>query len=191
MIELFSVDRIGKANAKFDRNKLLAFNTDAVAAATQDRLLAAFKDYLSLNETPIPTGDDGLLRHLLAANAGFRTFADIPAKCGVLFVADDSYQYDDAAVKKVLQKNDNEGLKVLAEMAKLLAESPWQSDALEKLLGDYCKRNNLGMGKVAQPIRVALTGITISPPIYGTLVILGKDKALARISRCLKMFSAP
>ncbi|MCJ7544944.1 MAG: glutamate--tRNA ligase, partial [Phycisphaerae bacterium] len=105
MVELFSIERIGKANATFDRAKLLAFSTDALAAAAADRLLEAFKDYLSLNDTPIPTGDDELLRRLLAANAGLRTFADIPAKCGVLFVADGAFDYDPQAVEKVLRKN--------------------------------------------------------------------------------------
>ena len=49
--------------------------------------------------------------------------------------------------------------------------------------------DELGMGKVAQPIRVAVTGKTISPPIYETLEILGRDKTLSRIDRCLAMRS--
>ena len=49
MIQLFTVDGIGKSNAKFDRDKLLAFNTEAAAAAAPERLLAAFRDYLSVN----------------------------------------------------------------------------------------------------------------------------------------------
>jgi glutamyl-tRNA synthetase len=46
------------------------------------------------------------------------------------------------------------------------------------------------MGKVAQPIRVAVTGSTISPSIYDTLAFLGKAKTLARIDRCLKLQTA-
>jgi len=191
LIELFSIDRIGKANAKFDRDKLLAFNTDAAAAAGEDRLLAAFKDYLSLNETAIPSGDDGLLRGLLRMNRGFRTFADIPAKCGVLFGDDDGFEYQPKAIKKVLQKNDGAGLAVLADLRGRLAECPWTPEALEKLLSDYCAAHGLGMGKVAQPIRVAVTGTTISPPIFETLVLLGKDKALRRIDRCLARRETP
>jgi len=190
MIELFSVDRLGKANAKFDRDKLLAFNTDAVAAADEDRLLAGLKDYLSLNPGvpgPIPAGDDGLLRHLIRANKGFRTFADIAAKCGVLFVADDAYEFDQAAVEKVLRKNDGAGFAVLADLRAKLAECEWTAAKLQELIEGYCIATGLGMGKVAQPIRVAVTGRTISPPIYDTLVILGRDKSLARMDRCLAM----
>ncbi|MCD6303926.1 MAG: glutamate--tRNA ligase, partial [Planctomycetes bacterium] len=71
LVELFSIERIGKANAKFDRDKLLAFNTDALAAADEDRLLAGLKDYLALNpRAAIPAGDDGLLRFLLRIHKG-------------------------------------------------------------------------------------------------------------------------
>lgn len=189
MMELFSIERIGRTNAKFDRDKLLAFNTDALAAATADRLLEAFKDYLSLNDTPIPTGDDELLRRLLAANAGLRTFADVPAKCGVLFVADEAFDYDPQAVDKVLLKNSGQGLAVLAEMRQRLAGCPWTAADLEALLKSTCESSGLGMGKVAQPIRVAVTGRTVSPPIFDTLTLLGRQKALARIDRCLATFS--
>ena len=185
LIELFSVDRIGKANAKFDRDKLVAFNTDTVAEASEDRLLAGFKDYLSLNDTPIPDDDEELLRTLLQVNKGFRTFADIPAKCGVLFGPDDAFEYDEKAVKKALRKNEEAGFAVLSDLREKFTESDWNADALEALIAEYCRTNALGMGKVAQPIRVAVTGTTVSPSIYDTLVILGKDKTLARIDRCL------
>ena len=185
LVEMFGVDRIGKANAKFDRDKLMAFNTDAAAAADADRLLAGFTDYLSLNDTPIPAGDDELLRYLLEITKGFRIFADIPAKCGVLFGPDDGFEYQEKALKKVLRKNEGAAYAVLGDLRGLLAECDWTAEALEKLLTDYCETNELGMGKVAQPIRVAVTGTTVSPPIFDTLVLLGKDKTLARIDRCL------
>ena len=185
---MFSIDRIGKANAKFDRDKLLAFNTDAIAAADEDRLLAGFEDYLSLNaDSPIPADDDELLRRLLRATRGIRTFADITAKCGVLFVDDGDFEYNDKAVKKVLARGDGAGFAVLADLREQLSRCDWSTDAFEKLLGDYCRSHELGMGKVAQPIRVAVTGATISPPIYDTLELLGREKTLARIDRCLGM----
>jgi len=190
LIDLFGVDRIGKANAKFDRDKLLAFNTDAIAAADEGRLLAALKDYLSLNDTPIPSDDDELLRRLLRANRGIRTFADIPAKCSVLFAGDEAFEYDDKAVRKVLLKDNGAGRAVLADVRGGLSECNWTGEDVERWLNRYCERNKLGMGKVAQPIRVAVTGTTISPPIGETLMILGKEKTLARIDRCLKVVKA-
>jgi glutamyl-tRNA synthetase len=186
LIELFSVDRIGKANAKFDRDKLLAFNTDAIAEASEERLLAGFKDYLSLNATPIPADDEELLRRLLRICKGFRTFADIPAKCSVLFIPDDAFDYDESAVKKVLQKGDGAGFAVLCDLRDRLEKTQWTPEALENTLKGYCEETSLGLGKVAQPLRVAVTGTTISPPIYETLAILGKQKSLTRIDRCLR-----
>ena len=187
LVELFSVDRIGKANAKFDREKLLAFNTAACAAAAPDCLLASFKDYLSINNTPIPTDDDNLLTCLLEINKGFRTFADIIAKCCVLFEANDSFDYDPKAVKKVLQKNEGAGFAVLTELRQVLANCEWQAQALEPVISEYCQRKELGMGKVAQPVRVAVVGRTLSPQIIDTLMILGRDNTLARIDRCLQL----
>jgi glutamyl-tRNA synthetase len=186
LIDAFGVDRVGKSNARFDRDKLAAFNTDALAEASEDRLLAAFKDYLSLNETPIPAGDDGLLRKILRATRGVRTLADIPAKCGVLFAADDSYEYDEKAVQKVLVKGEGAGGKALAEVRDaLVGLDDWSPEGVEAFLEGYCAQAGLGMGKVAQPIRVAVTGGTISPAIQDTLAILGRAHTLARIDRCL------
>jgi len=189
MIEYFSLDRIGKTNAKFDRKKLLAFSTDACAAAGEDRLLAAMKDYLALNPSapgPIPTGDDDLLRRVLRAAKGMRTLADVAAKCGVLFAPDESYPYDAAAVEKVLRKNSGEGFAALEAVRPVLAGAEWSADALDKALDAFAQSRGLGMGKVAQPIRVAVTGTTISPGIAETLLLLGREKALARIDRCLR-----
>ena len=185
MVELFSPDRVGKTNAKFDREKLLSFNTDAAAAASEDRLVAGFKDYLSLNRTPIPAGDEALLHTLVRICRGFRTFPDIVTKCGVLFAADESFAYDAKAVEKVLARGEPNGYGVLADLRGLLASVEWTAAKLQELIDGYCQPKSLGMGKVAQPLRVAITGTPISPAIYETLAILGREKTLARIDRCL------
>ena len=189
--QCFSVERIGKTNAKFDRDKLLAFNTDVAAAADDGRLLERFVNYLALNDTPIPADDRQLLSRLLEMHKGFRTFADIVDKAGVLFADDQAVQYEPKAVKKVLAKADGAGWTMLAELHPLLAECPWTPEALEKLLTDVCGRRECGMGHVAQPIRVAVTGRTVSPHIFDTLTLLGRAKALARIDRCLSLRQAP
>ena len=185
LVTLFSLERIGKSNAKFDRDKLAAFNTNGLAAADGPRQLAAFKDYLAHAETPIPAGDDELLKTLLTASKGMRTFDDVVTKCGVLFADNASIAYDDKAVAKVLTKNDNAGYAALEAIRATLADCEWTAEALEAAVTEYCQANDLGMGKVAQPIRVAVTGTTVSPAIFDTLMILGKDNTLARIDRCL------
>lgn len=186
LVELFDVSRIGRANAKFDRDKLLAFNTAQSASATQGRLLECFADYLSLNDTPIPAGDEALLRHLLEINAGFRTFADIVAKCGILFDDDDAIEYDAKAVKKWLNRGEEAGWAMLGELRGMLEGiDDWSVEAIDAFVTKLCQEREIGMGKVAQPIRVAMTGGAVSPQLGETLVLVGKDKALARIDQCL------
>jgi len=191
LTELFSSERIGKTNARFDRAKLLAFNTDYLALADESRRLAALKDYLRLRPAmPIPADNDDLLRTLLRATPTLRTMDDLPAKCNVLFSPDDAYAFDAAAVEKNLRKGDNAGFNVLSQLLALFASMPetaWQVQPLHDAVETFAADAGLGMGKVAQPLRVAVTGTTVSPPIADTLAILGKERTLARIQRCLAL----
>jgi len=183
----FALDRIGKTNARFDRAKLLSFNTDALAAAPLERKLHAFRDYLSVNPASAFVGvEDDILSKLIEVCAGFRTFRDIEHKAGALFLSDERIERDPAAVKKVLQKNCGAGLKTLAQVRDALdACDDWSAESLEALLGAFTDSHGLGLGKVAQPIRVALTGSTISPAIFETLALLGRERTLARIDQTL------
>ena len=192
LTDTFSIDRIGKTNAKFDREKLLSFNTNWAAGLSDDRLLAAYKDYLAVNagSPQIPVAlhraDDATLAKLLDACRGFRTFPDVITKAGFLFVPDEAIEYDAKAVKKVLAKNDGEGYAMLRELSGRLRDlSDWTPDAIETTLSDLCNEKDVKLGKVAQPIRVAVSGTTISPSIHDTLVMLGRERTLARIKRCI------
>lgn len=190
----FSVDRIGKTNAKFDRDKLLSFNMDWSSRVTPQRLLEAFKDFLDVSQhTPLtfrPSGaqpDDEILSSVLAACAGFKTFPDVLKKARFLFTPDEQIEYEPKAVKKVLAKNDGAGYTMLQHLLdKLRAQSDWSGDALEKLLADVCQEGEIKLGNVAQPLRVAITGSTISPSIHTSLSMLGKDGTCQRIVRCLE-----
>jgi len=73
----------------------------------------------------------------------------------------------------------------------MLARCDWQAPALEACINDYCQTKELSMGKVAQPIRVAVAGKTLSPQIIDTLMILGREKSLTRIDRCLQLPRGP
>jgi glutamyl-tRNA synthetase len=69
----------------------------------------------------------------------------------------------------------------------LSAVSDWSAASIEAAINKYCEQKSLGLGKVAQPIRVAISGGTISPPIFETLAFPGKESTLARIDRCLAL----
>ncbi len=189
LVDAFSIDRIGRSNPKFDRDKLLAFNTDAAASLDADRLLDAFNDYLSLNpDSPFARAnlDDDTKRQLLEVNRGFRAFPDLDAKSGFIYLPDDAITYDPQAVTKVLAKDDHAGYRVLERIIPDLESlDPWTKDRIESVIQAFCERNALGMGKIAQPIRVAVSGSTVSPGIGDTLALLGRDRTLARIRRCL------
>jgi glutamyl-tRNA synthetase len=185
MVQLFSIDRIGKSNPKFDRAKLLAFNTEAAAAAPIERLVAAFRDYLTVNpDSPVNAATDEQLARLLQIKKGFRVLREVDEPSRFLFVPDDQIQYDPAAIEKVLKKQSGEA--VLRDLQPLLAaHHDWTAPALDAAVKQYAEQKQLGLGKVAQPIRVAISGSTISPPIFESLEFLGKERTLARIERCL------
>jgi glutamyl-tRNA synthetase len=187
MVELFSLDGIGKANAKFNREKLLSFNTDACAAAPEDRLLTAMRDFLTVNpDSPLNQASDDELKHVLKMNAGMRILREVDEKSRFLFVPDAKIQFQPDAVEKVLKKNEMQGLKALKATRDLFAGiTQWNAHAIEESVKKYCETTSLGLGKVAQPIRVAVSGTSVSPPIFDTLAFLGKERTLRRMDRCL------
>ncbi len=76
---------------------------------------------------------------------------------------------------------------MLGELSAALSGlSEWTASALHALVQSFAEQRSLGLGKVAQPLRVALTGGTISPPIDATLALLGRERTLARIASVLK-----
>ena len=86
----------------------------------------------------------------------------------------------------VMGLDDGEGLTVLREVRETLSGvADWTTPALEAAVKQYCDAKGLGLGKVAQPLRVAISGTTVSPPIFESLEFLGRERVTARIGRCL------
>ncbi|MDX2198219.1 MAG: glutamate--tRNA ligase [Phycisphaerae bacterium] len=182
----FSIERINKANARFDRDKLLNFNLDGIAKATPERLLAAMRSYLEVSPaSPFRGQSDETILNVLKLSAGVRTLREVETKAGALFVDDAAIRYDAAAVEKFLIK-DAGAMGVLREVRKLLAELPtWETAALDAAVRAFVDEKKLKLAAVAQPLRIALTGGTISPAIFETLALIGREKTLRRIDRCL------
>jgi glutamyl-tRNA synthetase len=190
LTEAFTIERIGKTNARFDREKLIAFNTDWAARAAPERLLEVFKEFLAVTDHSMRRADDRALGEVLRICAGFRTFTDVVRKAGFFFVPDDLIEYDEKAVKKVLAKNNGEGFRMLEELLPRLRELPvWDPAPIEALLEHICNEKDVKLGQVAQPLRVAVSGTTISPAIGETLAMLGPARTAARIHRCLSLCS--
>jgi glutamyl-tRNA synthetase len=62
----------------------------------------------------------------------------------------------------------------------------WTTGNLEAAVNAYCGQKALGLGKVAQPLRVAVSGGTVSPPIFESLEVLGRESTLRRLARCVE-----
>jgi glutamyl/glutaminyl-tRNA synthetase len=189
LIKAFNIEKLTKTNCLFDRRKLISFNTEYIKMLPAETLRKHLRDYLTEVRSPVAAADDALLDTLVKANEGARTLEDIDLKSRFLFVADDAVEFDEKAVHKVLQHNGGEGLGVLKLLRdKLDALSPFSGEAVEEMLRLFAEENKLGMGKVAQPIRVAICGTTISPPIFESVRLLGRQATLARIDRTLRKY---
>ena len=89
-------------------------------------------------------------------------------------------------VIEALRKGEPNGLAVLGEIRPVLAGlEDWSPEPIEAAIASFCEGRGLGMGKAAQPLRVAVTGGTVSPGLGETLALVGRQSTLARIDRCL------
>ena len=187
LIGSFELSRLTKSNSLFDRQKLLAFNTEHIRMVSAEKLLGYLKSYLKVVESPMASADEELLSTIIKLCEGARTLAQIEQKSVFLFVDNDKIKYDEKSVKKVLLKSD--GLANLAIIRdKLAAMDELSEQAIEDMLRGMAEEKQVGLGKVAQPLRVAICGTTISLPIFDSVRLLGKDNTLKRIDNTLKIF---
>ncbi|MFA5863587.1 MAG: glutamate--tRNA ligase [Phycisphaerae bacterium] len=185
MIELFSIERIGKTNAKFDREKLRSFNMEYIKNADRKRLKEVVKQFLDVTDYPLKYADDVMLDKMLELyQPRSRTLVEMAHNCR--FFLTEQVEYDSKAVEKVLKKEGGAG--ILAELAGRLEQvEPWTVETIEKCIDGYCAETQKHISKIAQPIRVAVTGSAVSPPLYETLDVLGKEKTLKRILQACKL----
>jgi glutamyl-tRNA synthetase len=187
LVERFDLLRLTKSNSLFDRSKLLAFNTEHIRMVPKEKLLQHLRNYLIAIESPVVSADDQLLSRIVELSEGARTLAQIEQKSRFLFQSNDRIKYDEKAVKKVLLKDD--GLAILQIVRdKLAAMEQFTEENIENMLRSLAEEKQLGLGKIAQPLRVAICGTTISLPIFDSVRMLGKDAALTRIDNTLKEF---
>ena len=190
LINSFDPTRFNKTNSLFDRKKLLAFNTEHIKLLSEEKLLSRYKDFLKDTNLIAAGANDKLLLRILKASAGARTLAEIEHKSRFIFTAGDKIEHDQKDVEKVLLKSSGEGLLMLGELKKRLAALEVVSEqAIENMLRSLAEEKKAGLGKVAQPLRVAISGTTISLPIFESVDILGIDETIKRIDRAISKFS--
>ncbi len=185
----FDLSRLTKSNSLFDRKKLLAFNTEHLRLTPPEKVLEHFKAYLKHVGSPVQQADDARLARIIKLCEGARTFEDIERKSVFVFIEDDQIEFEEKAVQKVLMKD--RALEILRQVREELAALPELSEhAIEEMLRRLAEARQVGLGKVAQPLRVALCGTTISLPIFDSVSLLGRERTLKRIDLTLERFGA-
>jgi glutamyl-tRNA synthetase len=173
-IEWFDVDHVGKSPSRFDLKKLENLNGHYLREADDTRLatLASRKLGLSYEELQL------LVRAMPELKARAHNLNELADGAEFLF-ARRPLAIDDKAA--ALLDDDARSHLALAHAA-LAAAPKWDHDTLDAAVREVAERNSLKLGKLAQPLRAALTGKTTSPGIFDVLVLLGKDESLARIA---------
>lgn len=171
-IELFDLAGVGKSPSRFDMAKLHNINGHYIREADDARLAALVADRIG------PEADVDLLEKAMPVlKSRAKDVIELADGAAFLFK-----QRPLTLTDKAQGLLDAEGRHRLALVsAQLHAENDWTSEALEASLKAMAGDLGLGLGKLAQPLRAALTGQTTSPGIFDVLVLLGRDESLARI----------
>src|SRR3954453_6160350 len=173
----FSLERVSKAPAVFDEQKLRHMNGRYLRDLALDDLTARLEAL---------TGREGMRGAAEISQEKISTLADFWTLGGFFF---DGPADDAAAREKTL--GSPEALERLEQARAALAEvpEPWSEDALETALQSVLERSGAKPRQISQPIRVAPAGTTVSPGIFETLRLLGRDESLRRIDAALNHLS--
>lgn len=185
MLNLFSLDGIQKTPGRFDRKKLAWMNGEYIRKSSLDRLIDAVESFNAVTDFPLKQAGRDTLKELLAMyQERMVTIAEMAENARFFF---EEPTIEAKAMEKYVKNNNGTGF--LKEIKSILeAATDWTktclAEPMEKILA-------LGVdaggkrGASAQPLRVALSGNTITPPMLETLALLGREKTLARIDRML------
>ena len=180
MIERFDVADVNRAPASFDYDKLGWLNQHYLRQADPERLGALLAGQFERMGIDASRGaPPSLLAGIQRERA--RTVAEMAEKSRFAF--EDYGDFDERAAKKHLRPVALEPLE--AVRARLHALAGWEPALLHAAVAECAEALSLTLGKVAQPLRVALTGTSASPAIELTLQMVGRDAALSRIDRAI------
>jgi glutamyl-tRNA synthetase len=171
LVERFTLDRISRNPARFDETKLKWLNGVYIRELAPEELTRRLEDF---------TGRQGLDRAAAISQEKIHTLADFMPLAGPLL---DQPVDDPAARERWL---DSDGRAALADARNALAGvEPFEQAEIEAALSGVIERRGAKPRQVYQPLRVALTGTTISPGIFESLALLGREESLRRIDAAL------
>lgn len=171
-IELFDIAGVGKSPSRFDLKKLENLNGHYIREADDARLAP-----LVAKRIKADADLDLLAKAMPVLKTRAKTLDELAEGAGFLFAKPPLEMTDKAA--KFLDDDGRARLRLISNA--LSGENDWTMEALEATTKALAEDLDLGFGKIAQPLRAALTGTTTSPGIFDVLVLLGRDESLARI----------
>ncbi len=186
MIKLFDMDTVGQSAARFDFKKLENLNGHYMRSTDDAELMVHWKACLAHCE-----GGDAVLAWMAEGTNEATALTALPglkerAKTLVELTESASYLWRQRPLdcdEKAAKILDDDARAILADLKGVLESADaWEAEPLEVAVKAYAEEKELKLGKVAQPLRAALTGRGTSPGIYDVLVALGQDESLARIA---------
>ena len=180
LIEKFSLEHIGKSAGVFDMDKLLSLNADHIKATPPRALTPHLLPFLKARDYDAEEGHY-LDQVILTLNARSKTLDEMAE--AARFYYEDTISYDPAAADKFMKSEALEPLTLLVQRMEALSE--FTVAGLETVFLSVMEETGLKLGKIAQPVRVALTGKTASPGIFEIMEILGKNRVIVRLNRSI------
>jgi glutamyl-tRNA synthetase len=182
--ELFDISAVHKSAARFDADKLTWLNQQYILHAPVADLVPGLRVQLEREGLDVSTGPT-LEAVADAYRERARTLAEMAQSCWYLFK--DFDEFDAAAAKKHLRPVVAEPLQQLR--ARLAELDEWTAPAVHGVIGDVAEACRLSFGKLGQPLRVALAGGPVSPPIDATAALVGRDRGLRRLELALEFIA--
>jgi glutamyl-tRNA synthetase len=181
MIELFEIQDVNLAPSTFNPEKLLWLNHHYIKNADPAHIAHHLSWHLGRLDIDPSEGPE-IVELIQVQRERSRTLAEM-AESSAFFYREFS-DYDPKAAKKNLNP---ESLPVLSTLRERLGELPvWKADRIHGVIEEVVESHGLNFGKVAQPLRVAVSGSTASPSIDATLELLGRERSIVRLDRAMR-----
>jgi glutamyl-tRNA synthetase len=185
MIRLFDITDVNKSASAFDVEKLTWLNQQHMMRAPAARIVPVLRWHLE-REGIRATDEAQLEQIVVSQRERAKTVREMAVNSVFFFRAPTAY--DEKAVRKHVTADV---LALLTEVVNGLGQLPvWAAPAIHEFISGFAAAKGISLGKLAQPIRLAMCGGTVSPPIDATLAILGKTEALLRLTKALSDWGA-
>lgn len=180
----FGFDHVGRSSSTFDQDKFLWVNSEWMKRLEPKELAERWLPYLQEAGYSVEL-DDRVIAITALMRDRVNTMVALTEESHYFFTED--VTYDEKASKKWLKAGGLEGFTALVE--RLSALEDWSATAIEAVYKEVMAEFELGMAKVAQPTRIALTGATNSPSVYDLVATFDRDVAIARLQKGLAYYS--